>query len=210
MPLLIVQRYVQQQQDDTSPSNSTTDSISILEGCLLAGFAASIFLEISSDVQKTLWVERGRVGGFCTDGWWRYSRHPNYAGEILQWWFAAAIAVVSSYDSSATSTLNSSNLSWLSLTSPLFTMQILLAVSGTGIWHAEGKNLKRYYESADHSVAYSDYRETTSPVWPLPPAFYGSLSLPVKRWFFLEWERYEYKPGSNSSGTSSRPGSPSS
>ena len=204
MPLLIMQRNTQESLiHNATDTNTETSSISILECFLLVGFGASIYLEISSDVQKTLWVERGRVGGFCTEGWWHYSRHPNYAGEILQWWFAAVIAVVSSYTD--TSTLSDPNLSWLGLVSPLFTMQILLAVPGTGVWHAEGKNLKRYYESTHHSSENSDYRETTSPVWPMPPTWYAGLSLPIKRWILLEWERYEYKPSSSSS----RPGSPS-
>ena len=42
--------------------------------------------EVVADLQKTLWVRAGRRGGFCTAGVWHYSRHPNYFGEMLQWW----------------------------------------------------------------------------------------------------------------------------
>lgn len=37
---------------------------------------------------------RGKTGGFIRTGLWKYSRHPNYLGEILMWW-GVALAVVS-------------------------------------------------------------------------------------------------------------------
>mmetsp|Transcript_8852 Transcript_8852/g.14728 ORF Transcript_8852/g.14728 Transcript_8852/m.14728 type:complete len:303 (+) Transcript_8852:41-949(+) len=176
LPLLVI--YDNQNGDNESFSLTTLNTI------LLIGFAASILLEITSDIQKTLWVERGRPGTFCRDGWWAYSRHPNYAGEVLQWWFAAALAVVAGG--------SSSHWSLLALASPLFTMHILLNTSGTGIWHAEGKNLKRYYDSKENGKDYEHYRSTTSPL--LPMVAYGRLPLWVKRWFLFEWERFQYRP----------------
>lgn len=35
-----------------------------------------------------------RTGAFIRDGLWKYSRHPNYLGEILMWW-GIALSVVS-------------------------------------------------------------------------------------------------------------------
>jgi steroid 5-alpha reductase family enzyme len=148
--------------------------LSITDCALMGGFAFGIVLEITSDVQKTLWINQGRVGSFCRTGWWKYSRHPNYAGEMLQWWCAAGLGS-----------------SWVGIASPLFTMVILLSMSGTGIWNAEGKNLKRFYES-DHGKEYKDYRDSTSPL--IPMIGYGSIPLAVKRWGLFEWERYEYRP----------------
>lgn len=49
-------------------------------------FCAGVLIEIVADIQKALWVKRGRRGDFCTDGMWSVSRHPNYFGEIFQWW----------------------------------------------------------------------------------------------------------------------------
>ncbi len=157
---------------------------------MLLGMALSIFVEILSDIVKANWVSRGRPGGFCTDGPWKYSRHPNYAGEILTWVFAACYAVLVS-DNLLQSML-------VAAISPLFTMQILLNTSGTGVWNAEGKNLKRYYEHKDPEVSknYAEYRRTTPPVFPAVVIPYESVPLEYQRKIFFEWERYEYRPSS--------------
>jgi len=175
-PLLVLQ---QQQQNDKNDNDNNNTDISTRDIVLLIGwFVLGIVLEISSDVQKTLWIQAERRGGFCRVGWWKYSRHPNYAGEIMQWWFAAALCFPNAWG----------------LLSPLFTMVILLLLSGTGISHAEGKNQKRYYESP-FAEEYKIYRENTSPLIPL--VGYGKIPLFIKRTFLFEWERYEYRPTNN-------------
>jgi steroid 5-alpha reductase family enzyme len=51
----------------------------------LAAFA----FEASADAQKLRFGQRmreqGRRGEICREGWWRYSRHPNYFGEWMVW-----------------------------------------------------------------------------------------------------------------------------
>lgn len=188
LPVLAVAGYsVQESAVESGLENEykTTAGISSL---LLFGMAISIYMEIRSDITKAQWVSRGRPGGFCTDGLWKISRHPNYAGEILTWIFATLFA---------TSVCDwSSVVAAISSISPLFTMQILLNTSGTGVWNAEGKNLKRYYEHQDENVVnkYKEYRRTTPPVFPTLVIPYENIPLDFQRQFCFEWERYEYNP----------------
>ena len=42
-------------------------------------------LQGTADVQMHRFRKSG-VGGFIRTGLWKYSRHPNYLGEILMWW----------------------------------------------------------------------------------------------------------------------------
>ena len=51
-------------------------------------FAVSILavvLQGVADCQMHAFRKRGK-GGFIRNGVWKYSRHPNYLGEILMWW----------------------------------------------------------------------------------------------------------------------------
>lgn len=54
----------------------------------------AVALETVSDVQMQRFRARG-TGGVISEGLWKYSRHPNYLGEILMWWGIALIAVFS-------------------------------------------------------------------------------------------------------------------
>jgi len=52
----------------------------------------AVLLQGAADVQMQKF-RRGGTGGFIRDGLWKYSRHPNYLGEILMWWGIALSAV---------------------------------------------------------------------------------------------------------------------
>lgn len=50
---------------------------------------AGMTVEVTADRQLASFVARkrsGRASGFCTEGLWGWSRHPNYLGEALLWW----------------------------------------------------------------------------------------------------------------------------
>ena len=61
---------------------------SALDTISIAAWACGVVFEVLADVQKARWVKKGRQGTFCQVGVWKLSRHPNYFGEMLQWWSA--------------------------------------------------------------------------------------------------------------------------
>jgi len=76
-------------------------------------------------------------------------------------------------------------------------MQILLTMEPTGLCNAEGKNLKRYYDKCPER--YSKYRENTSIL--IPIICYKYVPMFLKRTIFFDFEKYEYKPKSESDGS---------
>jgi steroid 5-alpha reductase family enzyme len=91
---------------------------------------------------KGMWIESGL---------WKYSRHPNYFGEMLLWWgiflFVAPFL---------------SGLSWIAILGPLYITFILIFVSG--IPPLEKRYDKKYADNED----YQEYKKSTSILVPLP------------------------------------------
>lgn len=42
--------------------------------------------EVFADAQLAKFVQKKKPGEIMTSGLWKYSRHPNYFGEAVQWW----------------------------------------------------------------------------------------------------------------------------
>ncbi len=107
----------------------------------LLGFA----IEVVADGQKSRFrADPANRERFITHGLWRYSRHPNYFGEILLW---SGIAIMA-YPMLA---------GWqhLTLVSPLFVYVLLTRVSGVNMLEASGR--KRWGDDP----AYREYCERT-------------------------------------------------
>lgn len=63
---------------------------------MLLGVVLSVFaftLQGIADIQMHEFRKR-KTGGFIRDGLWKYSRHPNYLGEICMWWGVGLSAVI--------------------------------------------------------------------------------------------------------------------
>lgn len=109
----------------------------------LTGF----YFEASADYQlKRFLAHPANQGRIMTQGVWRYSRHPNYFGEIAQWWGIFIIALSVPYG-------------LYGIIGPLAITLLILKVSGVPMLE------KRYQDNP----AYQEYKKKTSIFFPLPP-----------------------------------------
>eukprot|EP00049_Salpingoeca_infusionum_P017605 m.353650 g.353650 ORF g.353650 m.353650 type:complete len:358 (-) comp16813_c0_seq1:323-1396(-) len=160
-----------------------------------AGWAMAIvgfFFQLWADfVKNSFRANPDNAGKHCDKGPWGFIRHPNYFGEFLLWWgiFMSASQAIDGSSLPVVSALP--QWGWMMVMSPLFTMILLLFLSG--IPTAEGANQARYMKSEDTKESYLKYRARTSPVLPIPPPLYAVLPMWVKRVFCFEFSFYEYR-----------------
>ena len=92
-------------------------------------FIIGFTLEIIADTQKTNFRKNNKNRDkFITTGIWKYSRHPNYLGEIILW---IGVAIIS-YSSLEINQL-------FTLVSPVFTYLLLVYVSGINLLEKSGQ-----------------------------------------------------------------------
>jgi steroid 5-alpha reductase family enzyme len=117
-------------------------------------WAAGFVIETAADAQKSAFkANDGNRGQFITTGLWRYSRHPNYFGEILVWWGIFLYAVPFLHGAA-----------FAVVAGPLFITVLLLFVSG--IPPLERSADEKYGDDP----AYREYKRRTSILVPLPPS----------------------------------------
>lgn len=115
-----------------------------LEGIAL--WVLGFLCEAFADYQLTLYLRKSKRPKVLDTGLWRYSRHPNYFGELVQWW---AIAVIAMQTSSGL----------FGLIGPLVLSLLIVFVSG--IPPIEKRRAK--------DAAYRAYQQKTSSLIPWPP-----------------------------------------
>ncbi|ORY05850.1 DUF1295-domain-containing protein [Basidiobolus meristosporus CBS 931.73] len=168
---------------------SATDIIGIVLWAI--GFA----IELVADLQKNYhYSHRSSPLDFARRGVWSVSRHPNYFGEILLWWGIFLLCLQPTLSSGISA-------GWASIAGPLFTMAILLFLSG--LPYVEKPTQKKFYESAEFS-SYQDYLNSTSILIPMPPSIFARLPFWVKQVFFFEWPLYHYSPAWEANVSSQR------
>lgn len=112
-------------------------------------WAAGFFFEAGGDYQLKQFIRKSaNKGRLMTSGLWRYTRHPNYFGEIVQWWSIWGIAVVVA-----------PSLWWISALGPIVITTLLLFVTGIPLTekHFKGR------------PGWAEYKRRTSVFIPLPP-----------------------------------------
>lgn len=133
-----------------SLKNSFSLNILMILGILVWTFG--IVIETIADIQKFKFKNNKKnEGKWIESGIWKYSRHPNYFGEMLCWWgiFIFSIPL-------------QSGTSWLTVLGPIFISYILLFVSGIPTLE------KKYSEIYKNNSEYQDYKKRTNLLIPLP------------------------------------------
>jgi steroid 5-alpha reductase family enzyme len=132
------------------------DSPEGLGALSLAGaalWAIGFGIEAVSDAQKYAFRNRlENKGRWIRSGLWKYSRHPNYFGEVVLWWGLFILAL----PSLAIETL-------FAAAGPVFITLLLLFVSGVPLLE------KSADEKYGKDPAYQAYKRRTSIFIPLPP-----------------------------------------
>jgi len=116
------------------------NAFSVAAVCVCFGAAA---MQGIADLQMRRY-RAARETPFCRDGLWKYSRHPNYLGEILMWW-GIGLSVFAAYPSA-----------WWLLIGAAANTALFLTVS---IPMADGRQAKK--------AGFDEYKEQTRMLLPM-------------------------------------------
>ena len=130
-------------------------ALSWLDAMGIALFAAGFLFEAVGDLQLARFkADPSNEGEVLDRGLWRYTRHPNYFGEILVWWGFGAIALASAPAEA-----------WWTLAGPAVMTFLLLRVSGVSLLEEDIE---------ERRPAYREYVRRTNALLPGPPKGRGA------------------------------------
>jgi steroid 5-alpha reductase family enzyme len=128
-------------------NTSAESSWTILDGIGLSVWLFGVLFESVGDWQLLTFMRNpANKGKLMTTGFWRYTRHPNYFGEVTLWWGVWLIVCAIPNG-------------WMTLVGPLTITFLILKVSGIPMLEAH------YAGRADFEA----YKQRTSAFFPLPP-----------------------------------------
>jgi len=124
------------------------DAIGWLSWAGVAVFAVGLFFETVGDLQLTAFKQDPDNKGQVMDrGLWRYTRHPNYFGDVTVWWGLWVVAI-------------GSGAAWWTLAGPVVMTFFILRVSGVTMLESD---------MSSRRPGYDEYVRRTSAFIPLPP-----------------------------------------
>lgn len=129
----------------TVASNESLPNLAWLSIVGVVIWSFGFIIEAVADKQLSDFLKLKDRPKIMQEGLWRYSRHPNYFGELLQWWAIAIIALQVSYG-------------WLGIIGPLTLSILIIFISG----------IPPIERSRAKDAAYQEYKKHTSPLIILP------------------------------------------
>jgi steroid 5-alpha reductase family enzyme len=123
------------------------DPVGVLDWLALVVGVAAVGIELVADEQMRRFARHKTPGAVMDQGLWRFSRHPNYFGEILFWWSLWLFGVAAEPGW------------WWTVVGPLAMVAMFL---GASIPLLDERSRER-------RPAFADYAGRTSALVPLPP-----------------------------------------
>lgn len=158
-------------------------------------YAIGLIMESVSDIQKYRFRSRqSDKSAVCDKGFFAWSRHPNYFGEIIIQFAIFMIAVSPAANGYVSG--QAYKALYASILGPFFLTVLLLFVSGLTLQERPGA--KKRYEKDNHWTEYANYLKRTSILIPFPPQLYQKVPTFLKRTIFLEFPIYVFDPAKHS------------
>ncbi|KAA1068951.1 hypothetical protein PGT21_006940 [Puccinia graminis f. sp. tritici] len=202
---------------DPIPFGSGSDVVGLIF------FIIGMLLETLGDVQKYQWKasskdQRGLP--VCRAGVWKWSRHPNYFGEMLLWWGIWLMSIESANNPGVED--SSRRLLHATVISPIFITILLLFLSGLPTAEKPvqqsvfvksyksklDKNIPHSPQAEDEAIHHQDggeedlweqyklYLDQTSILFPIPSKVYQSIPKALKTTLLLDWGIYRFDENS--------------
>ena len=156
-------------------------------------FTIGFIMESVSDVQKYRFKANNKdKTKLCDVGFFAWTRHPNYFGEILVQFGIFTLAVTPSAYGYVPTHSGPYAAQYASILGAFFLTILLMFVSGLTLQERPGA--KKRYESGQGWPQYERWLRRTSILIPFPPALYEKVPIILKRTIFLEFPIYVFDP----------------
>ena len=121
--------------------------LGLLDALGVLAWLVGFFFETVGDAQLARFIKNpANKGKLMQDGLWRYTRHPNYFGEVTQWWGLWLIALAVPYGA-------------LGIIGPITITSLILKVSG----------IPMLEKKMEENPEFAEYKKRTSVFIPLLP-----------------------------------------
>ncbi|KAH8679940.1 hypothetical protein BGZ60DRAFT_369600 [Tricladium varicosporioides] len=160
-------------------------------------YVIGLIMESVSDAQKYRFrSKQGVKSAICDKGFFSWTRHPNYFGEIIIQFGIYMICVSPAANGYVQA--QAYKALYATILGPFFLTILLMFVSGLTLQERPGA--KKRYEKNNQWEEYSRYLERTSILIPFPPQIYEKMPTILKRTIFLEFPIYVFDPTKHSDG----------